>query len=694
MRWVFASSVAAALGVACSSAPEAPTYPTESCELTLWYQPTSPLSRVEVVTSWESWQTGLHVLDKAEEGWLATRITPPPGEQEYAFVDDGTWVPDPLVGTTAFYNGTEVTLLFAQDCSTPSLQIDSPSSLTFEAANDGTKLDPTSIQVTSDVASTVSSDANGGIAITWGPISEGKHLATVTASDLRGRPTAPARITLWSDQSTWDWRDALIYQVVVDRYRDASGALTEPNPPSDWAGGTLAGLTQNLDAIAALGFNALWVSPLYQNPLGMFPGTDGHLYSAYHGYWPMASRAIDAHFGTDQDVVTFLAAAHARGMRVIFDVVPHHVHQEDPYVVQNPGAPWFSDWGGSCVCGIGTCDWTDHEQDCWFASYLPTFNWEDMNVADSITSDVAWWIEHYDGDGLRIDAIPMMPRAANRRIVDIVRRSFDHPGQRTYIVGENFVGPGDYDLLRYDLGPFGLDGEFDFPMMWVLRASIAEETGLMSDIDANEKVAEASWAGSGAVMSRIIGNHDVARFSSVSAGDDGGDGFTPAPQSTDPLVYSKQQMALTIAYTLPGAAVVYYGDEVALAGRSDPDSRRVLPGDDALIPLQVTTRTFTQALGKARTCSDALRRGTYRSLVADAESLAYAREDAAASDSAIVVVARNPLAPITLPMQGMTQGTWVDALGSGLTFDASSPDLVMPNHSAAIFVPQSSGCVH
>jgi len=702
VRWVFASSVAAALGIACSSAPQAPTYPTESCELTLWYQPTSALSRVEVVTSWESWQTGLHVLDKAQDGWLATRITPPPGEEEYAFIDDGVWVPDPLVGTTAFYDGTEVTLLFEQDCSQPSLRIDSPSSLTFTAASGGvaardqdlTKLDPASIQIASDVTSTVSTDAGGGIAITWGAISEGKHLAMVTASDLRGRATPPARITLWSDETTWDWRDALIYQVVVDRYRDTSGALTEPNPPSDWAGGTLAGLTQNLDVIAGLGFNALWVSPLYQNPLGLWPGTDGHEYSGYHGYWPMASRAIDPHFGTDQDVVTFLAAAHARGMRVIFDVVPHHVHQQDPYVVQNPGAPWFSDWGGSCVCGIGTCDWTDHEQDCWFASYLPTFDWEDINVADSLTSDVAWWIDHYDGDGLRIDAVPMMPRAANRRIVDIVRRSFDHPGQRTYIVGENFVGPGAYDLLRYELGPFGLDGEFDFPTMWVLRASIAQETGLMSDIDANEKIAEASWAGSGAVMSRIIGNHDVTRFSSVSAGDDSGDGFTPAPQSTDPLVYAKQQMALTIAYTLPGATVVYYGDEVALAGREDPDSRRVLPGDDALIPLQVTTRTFTQTLGKTRTCSDALRRGTYRSLVADAEVLAYAREDTAAPDSAIVVIARNPLAPITLPMQGMTQGTWVDALGSGLTFDASSPDFVMPNHSTAIFVPQSSGCVH
>jgi len=72
-------------------------------------------------------------------------------------------------------------------------------------------------------------------------------------------------------------------------------------------------------------------------------------------------------------------------------------------------------------------------------------------------------------------------------------------------------------------------------------------------------------------------------------------------------------MALALSYTLPGAAVVYYGDEVALAGRQDPDARRVLPADAALTPDQTATRDFIAKLGKLRACSQALRRGTYRS---------------------------------------------------------------------------------
>jgi glycosidase len=676
---------------ACDSSPQKPPFEVASCERTLWYRAESPLSRVEVVTSWENWQTGLHVMDDTGDGWRATHITPPPGEAEYAFLDDGVWVADPFVGTTAFHDGAEVTLLFEDDCSMPSLRVDaadaSSAQLTFITASDQSQIDPSSIQVTP--AGTITPGANDTFSISFSGLPSGKNIATVTAKDLRGRTTSPARVTIWNEPAAWDWRDAVIYQVLVDRYRNAQGAVAQPVVPSDFAGGTIAGLTADLDAIAARGFNAIWVMPLYENPTGTFLGTDGRPYSAYHGYWPKNSRAIDSRFGTEGDVDALVAAAHARDMRVIFDVVPHHVHQEHPYVTEH-GAAWFTDWQQNCVCGVGTCDWGNHIQDCWFATYLPSFDWHQLDLADTTTGDVAWWIDRFDADGLRIDAVPMMPRAAIRRIADAVHRKFDHPNQRTYLLGENFVGPGDYDSLRYELGPFGLDGEFDFPMMWAIRGAIGQGTEPMSDLDAAEKAGEASWAGSGAVMAHMIGNHDVVRFSSLSAGDDAGDGWTPAPQSTDPLVYQKQRMALAMTYTLPGAAVVYYGDEIALAGRQDPDSRRVLPANAALSADQIATRDFAAKLGKLRACSDPLRRGTYRSLVADAEVLAFAREDA--GDAAIVVLARNPTAPITLAMQGLAKGTWTDALGSGIAFDASQPTFTLPSHSVAVFVSSASSC--
>lgn len=256
--------VAAIVCGACDSAPPPSPFPIASCDATLWYKPASDLSHVEVVTSWENWQTGLHVLAAEDGGWRATRITPPPGEQQYAFVDDGVWVADPYVGTTAFHDGVEVSLIFERDCTMPSLAITSPTTLQLTSASDGAPLDRASVVVTGDVTPSITTDDVNGITLSFGDVSPGKHVVSVTASDVRGRTTSPARVTMWNEARAWDWNDAVIYQVVVDRYRSTQGALAAPNPVSAFAGGTVAGLTQSLDAIASRGFNALWVSPLYE----------------------------------------------------------------------------------------------------------------------------------------------------------------------------------------------------------------------------------------------------------------------------------------------------------------------------------------------------------------------------------------------------------------------------------------------
>src|SRR5262249_20695174 len=163
-----------------------------------------------------------------------------------------------------------------------------------------------------------------------------------------------------------------------------------------------------------------------------------------------------------------------------------------------------------------------------------------------------FWLDRFDGDGIRIDAVPMMPRAATRRIVQSVRGRYDHPGHASLLVGENYTGPGGYSQLRYELGPFGLDSEFHFPLMWSLRSAVATGDAPMSDIDAALHAGDAAWDGSGAIMAMMIGNHDVARFASESAGDARGDGWIGAAQPTDPSVYAKQALALAAVMTLPG----------------------------------------------------------------------------------------------------------------------------------------------
>ena len=86
----------------------------------------------------------------------------------------------------------------------------------------------------------------------------------------------------------------------------------------------------------------------------------------------------------EADVDALVAAAHARGIRVLFDVVPHHVHAEHPYWTQHKADGWFQDVDGSCVCGVGAARGRDDETSCWFTSYLPSLDWTNDAVAPTI----------------------------------------------------------------------------------------------------------------------------------------------------------------------------------------------------------------------------------------------------------------------------------------------------------------------
>jgi glycosidase len=228
--------------------------------------------------------------------------------------------------------------------------------------------------------------------------------------------------------------------------------------------------------------------------------------------------------------------------------------------------------------------------------------------------------------------------------------------------------------------------------MWALRGALAQNYETMMDVEATIRTGEETWSGSGAVMGLILDNHDTSRFVTLAAGQDDGRTWTPAPQPTDAAAYLRTQMALAMLYTLPGAPILYYGDEVALAGKSDPDSRRVMPDGSALGALQTATRDLVHTLAKAHACSDALRRGTYRTLYVDAEHLVYARE-APGGQVAFVDVQRATTAPLSARLPGIPAGSWVDVL-SGRTLSLSSELTMLSSEpfSVSLYVPAHSPC--
>ncbi len=691
-----------ALAAGCSSSSPSSTA-AQACGLQVWHKPASRDAHVEIVGDWNDWKRPGTVPEVRDDGWVAAMIDAPVGEHAYAIVEDGVWLTDKQVPMTAFHDGKEVALGVVADCERPVVRVDGVEATadghvavraSFLAARSGALLDPAAVAVTSreGVALPVASadPPTGAFRLEISGLKRGKYTFSIHARDTHGAESEETIATVWVEAQAWDPRDAIVYQVVLDRFRGDAGSLATPAKPSDRAGGTLAGLRQAIEAgdIEALGVNTLWLSPLYKNPEGEFGGTDGHSYTSYHGYWPTASRELDARVASEAELDRFMQVAHDRGIRVLFDVVPNHVHEQHAWVKEHPD--WFNQ-DKTCICGQGSCDWATHIKTCRFAPYLPDLDWTNIDAARAATADVMWWFDRWGADGLRIDAVPMMPRAATRRIAHAVRTRYEHKGNVPYILGENFTGPGGYQNLRYDLGPFGLDGSFHFPLMWTLRETLATETAPMGDIDTSFRAGEQAWDGAGAVMGMMIDNHDVSRFASVSAGNAVGDAWSPAPQPLDPVVYAKQRVALATILTLPGAPVVYYGDEVGLAGKNDPDSRRVMPADSALLDSQRETRSFVRKVGRARACSTALRRGVLRTLVADAERFVFAREtEGDVPGAAIVVLSRRPTAASEVKLAAGAPSELVDVV-TGAKVDVSSGVLPLPADAFGVHVYVAAG---
>lgn len=667
------------------------------CTLTAWYRPNADAgsAQAELIGSWNGWQEpGLDAWQRRGE-WRGQSVRLPAGTHQYAIVEGGRMRIDEQNPQTMFRSmqapyDTEVSTVDIPDCSQPALEVtrvtggrgDITVELRFLRGENGPPLDERSITVDGEI---VSREA-GHIVVRRAGLAPGKYTLTIGAADRAGRAAPAVSASGFVEAApARPLGDGLVYQIVIDRFRNADGPLAPPATPGRRAGGTLDGVRAAIDAgyFEQLGVTTLWLSPVYQNLDGEHIGRDGNLYEAYHGYWPSQPRSVEPKIGGEAALEATVAAAHARGLRVIVDAVPNHVANTHPYFVEHAAASgdsWFNDGPTACVCGAPGCGWGERIEDCWFDKYLPDLNWRHPAVLEQGTADLVWWMQRFDLDGLRIDAVPMMPRAATRRIVRAVRESTRREGLDRLIIGENYTGAGDggREQLRAYLGDRldGLDSEFDFPIMWAMREVIAHSA---SGFDALEREIAASaeaFEGSGAVMATIIGNHDTTRF------------FT---ESIDEP-YRRQLLAMTLALTLPGLPVIYYGDEVGLEGGSDPDCRRVLP--DVLQPetLPAAQRQLlaqVTRLAQLRRCSPSLRGARRRPLFVDRNHVVALHDTA---EPVIVALSRDRL-PARVDLHGIPDGAYVDALSNDrITVRNGTVTVELRPLSPAVYLPEASTC--
>lgn len=515
----------------------------------------------------------------------------------------------------------------------------------------------------------------------------------------------------------FDWRDSVIYFVFVDRFFDGasgnnctvSGVTGGASSIANYQGGDWAGVTQKINAgyFNDLGVNTLWVTVPFDNPnvAGKGVGGDSNFYSGYHGYWPKldsdnpATLSSEGCFGTFAELKALVAAAHAKGLKVLIDYAMVHVHDTSGVYAQHSNWFWPNDngKGGNCICGEG-CSWDtlpDRER-CWFTGYLPHWNYTNQQARDYSVANAVEWVKQTEDaagmgvDGFRADAIKHVDISwltSLRAKIKTDVLATQTPPQRFYMVGETYDF-GNRDVIKGYIDPTTkLDGQFDFPLRRHVVEAVLMRQMNMSDLasfmDGNDY-----YYGAQAVMSTFIGNHDLPRVIHLAAntrifGDDqGNDGKSRAwsnqPGEVQELeAYERMANGFAVIFTNRGAPLVYYGDEIGLPGAGDPDNRRFMKWSGET-QNQTYLRDRLKKLGDIRQKHPALRRGTRTTIQADADTWAYVR--ATTGDTVYVAINRSDSAK---DVGGLPSG----ALGELVTGqNASGPKVSIPPRQTRIFV--------
>ncbi|WP_321477942.1 alpha-amylase family glycosyl hydrolase [uncultured Paludibaculum sp.] len=458
--------------------------------------------------------------------------------------------------------------------------------------------------------------------------------------------------------------DDVIYLIMPDRFANGDPSNDDPRTSPGlfdrkhrryYHGGDFAGIRKRLPYLKDLGVTAIWLTPIYENYNRLDPKESyaGEQLTSYHGYGATDLYAVEDHFGTLDDYRALVDEAHRLGLKVIQDHVENHVGPRHPWVETPPRAEWlhgtreqhieetWQTWllldpqAGPLLRGV---------LDGWFAGILPDLNQDDPQVARYLIQNSTWWIARTGADAIRQDTVPYAPRAFWRDWSAALHQSFPH----LKIVGE-ILDPDPALTSFYQGGRSGFDGidtgldsVFDFPLYFAIRDVFARH---QSPLALARLLAHDSLYAQPQRLVTLLGLHDTKRF-----------------MSEDGATLDDLANAFTFLFTTRGIPMIYYGDEIGMAGGDDPENRHDFPGgwaDDPHNAFEAAGRTSAEnklhdhirKLTRLRAGSRALREGTTRPVYASESAYAFLRE---AGQERFLVIVHGGAAPETLsiPSEG------------------------------------------
>jgi neopullulanase len=435
--------------------------------------------------------------------------------------------------------------------------------------------------------------------------------------------------------STPQWvRDAIFYSIFPDRFARSSRLdKTELNleawnsePTSHgFKGGDLLGVLEHLDYLQNLGINAIYLTPIFTSP-------SNHHYHTFDYY------NVDPLFGGNSALRELLDEMHRRGMRLVLDGVFNHasrgfyqfIHtlengRRSPFVDwfrfnpdmldgRKPFNPYPGNWGNDLRANSqSSLDLFGYEG--WYdLPALPKFNTNTPAVREFLLDVAEYWIK-FGIDGWRIDVAKEID---DDSFYQEFRQRVRTINPEAYIVGELWQ-----ESQRWLAGD-----QFDASMNYLLDAAImgffipdltheifdaGDFNSFLVPLNAEEFAARINYLlnlydpAVNDVMLNLLDSHDTPRFITTARGDQ-----------------SAYDMALLFEFTFVGTPCIYYGDEIGLQGRNDPECRRTFPWDPNLWDRHRLEET--RQLIQIRREHEVFRSGAFNMLYAAEGRLAYMRE--------------------------------------------------------------------
>ena len=480
----------------------------------------------------------------------------------------------------------------------------------------------------------------------------------------------------------------VVYLIMSDRFVDGdesnnSTANTREkadknNVNGRW-GGDIQGIINSFDHIKKLGCTAIWPTPML--------GDDEAAWS-YHGYACSDYYHIDPRYGTNELYAQMVQQAHAKGLKILMDMVPNHCGAAHWWMNDLPYQDWinqFPEFTNTNNVFTANYDINASEYDRklsnrgWFDHPMPDMNLENPDLLQYFQLWAIWWIEYADLDGLRVDTYPYIEKIPASRWLKAIRDEYPNIN----IVGECWTRPApavaywQSGAMNFDNFDSNLPTVMDFPVEEAIRQALENDgqgwgNGLTRVYDA--MTMDYMYADVNKLLT-FLGNHDMARITDVVKNKD----------------TRRVKLAYVLLATMRGIPQVLYGDEYAMTSACpDPSNhsylRAPLPQGEQVTPAMQDMFDFQSRLFNWRKDEKVLHFGRTMHFLGRNNTYAYFRYN---ENEAVFVFANAAEEPRRIPTETYAEIlSKYNAVGfsplTGEVIDLNRKDIEVPALSTVV----------